>query len=234
MHIGAHLDPARLVDLTQPLGPATPLWPDSTPFEARVDVDHERDGAYARTLRLPEHSGTHLDAPAHFAQGGPTIEAIPLERLVRPAVVVDARPLADGDPGFLLERRHLEEVERRDGPIPAGCAVLVCFGWDAHVGDPDRYLGPPGALAFPGLAEDAARLLVERRVAGLGVDTLSTDAGSSTTYPVHGVILPAGIWQLEGLVGLDRLPPRGAWLVAAPLLLVEGSGTPARVFALLP
>jgi kynurenine formamidase len=102
------------------------------------------------------------------------------------------------------------------------------------VADPERYLGAHGSLAFPGLDVSAAELLLARGVVGVGIDTLSTDPGASTTFPVHRTLLPAGLWQVEGLVSLERLPPRGAWIVVAPLRLVEGSGTPARVLGVLP
>ena len=116
--------------------------------------------------------------------------------------------------------------------MPAGGAVLLCTGWDAFRDDPARYLGDP--LDFPGYGRDAAVLLVERRVAGLGIDTLSVDAGAAADFPVHHTTLPAGFWHLEGLVGLDALPDVGATLVVGALKLPGSSGTPARVLALLP
>ena len=223
------LAPGRLVDLTQPLGPATVLWPGSRPFEARVEVDHDTHGAYARELALPEHAGTHLDAPAHFARDGAAADAIPLAALVRPAARLDVRDLVGDDQRFALTAAQVEQLEARDGRLAAGCAVLVHTGWDRYAGDPDRY-GPP----FPGIAADAARLLVERGVAGIGIDTLGVDPGDAEGFPAHRVTLPAGLWHLEGLVGLERVPRRGAWIVAAALPLVDGSGAPARVFAILP
>lgn len=226
------LAPDRIVDLTQPLGPATPLWPGSKPFSAELASDYEPDGSFLRDLAMPEHAGTHLDAPAHFVEGAALTHQIPPAMLVRPAVKLDVRPWVGDDASATIGRDVVEELERRDGEIQAGSAVLVHTGWDAHVGDPDRYLGDP--LAFPGLGRDAAELLVERGVVGLGIDTTSVDPGSSTEHPVHHVTLPAGLWQLEGLVNLARVPPRGAWVVVGALLLVDGSGAPARVFAILP
>ncbi len=227
------LDPDRLVDLTQPLGPGTTLWPGSRPFAATTVSDYDDGGGYARELEVPEHAGTHLDAPAHFDRGGIRVDAIPLATLVRPAVRLDARPWVNGDASVTIDATALLELEEREGVIEPGSAVLVHTGWDAYWQDPGRYLGAPDP-AFPGLAADAAELLVERGVAGLGIDTLSVDPGHSTELPVHNITLPAGIWHLEGLIELGRVPPRGAWLVAAPLRLVDGSGTPARAFAILP
>jgi len=224
---------ANLVELTQPLGPDTALWPGSRPFAATTVANYATEGSYSRELEVPEHAGTHFDAPAHFAPTGDRVDAIEIAALVRPAVKLDVRDVVNGDATVTIDAAAILELEDRDGTIEPGTAVLVHTGWDAFWHDPARYLGDPDP-AFPGLSRDAAELLVERGVAGLGIDTLSVDPGHSLDLPVHHVTLPAGIWQLEGLVGLERVPPRGAWLVAAPLRLVDGSGAPARVFAILP
>ncbi len=220
----------RVIDLTQPLGPETVLWPGSVPLEARVLSRIETEHSYARQITTPEHAGTHLDAPSHFAVGGANVDAIPAERLVAPAVVIDVQAECEADPNFAIGREHVEEAERRDGPIEAGSAALALTGWDKFLSDGERYVGG----AFPGFGAGAAELLIERGVVGLGIDTLGVDPGGATDYPVHTLTLPAGLWHLEGLVNLAALPPRGALLVVGALRLVDGSGTPARVFALLP
>jgi kynurenine formamidase len=225
----ALLGPDRLLDLTQPLGPATILWPGSQPFAADVEGEVNTDGFYARQLSLPEHSGTHLDAPAHFVRDGATVEQIPIGALVRPAVCLDVRELVGDNPSFTLSAAMIEAIEARDGVIPADTVVLVCTGWDRYHGDASR-----DTLAFPGIAADAAQLLVDRGVAGIGIDTLSVDAGHASTFPTHHITLPAGLWHLEGLTRLERVPARGAWLVAAAIPIVDGSGAPARAFAILP
>jgi kynurenine formamidase len=227
------LEAGRLVDLTQPLGPETVLWPGSRPFSAELEADHDTGGAYSRHLSLPEHAGTHLDAPAHFSRAGATVDALPLDLLVRPLVRLDVRGLVGDDPAFTLAARDVEEIESVEGEIPSGCAVVVWTGWSRFLGRPE-YSGRDGRLAFPGLGPDAARLLVERRAAGVGIDTLGIDPGHAVDAPAHRVTMPAGMWHLEGLVGLERVPARGAWLVAAVLPVVAGSGAPARAFAILP
>jgi kynurenine formamidase len=231
-HVG--LRPEKLLDLTQPLGPATILWPGSRPFAADVEVDHDRHGVYARDLSLPEHSGTHLDAPAHFVRNGATVDEIALGALVRPAVCLDVRELVGDDASFALTADMIATFEDRDGVISRGTAVLVCTGWDRFHGDPARYRGTEDSLAFPGIGADAAELLVDRGVAGIGIDTLSVDAGHASTFPTHHITLPAGLWHLEGLTRLESVPARRAWLVAAALPVVDGSGAPARAFAILP
>lgn len=223
----------HVVDLTQPLGPQTVLWPGSRPFETSHEATYESAGMYFRSLTMPEHSGTHLDAPSHFHPGGDHVVDIPANKLVVPAHVIDVRNLVSGDPAFTLESSHVEAFEKQHGQIQPGSAVLICTGWDRFLGDGDAYVGPVGATSFPGVGAEAARLLVERQIVGLGIDTLGVDPGYSTDYPVHFTTLPAGLWHLEGLINLHELPPTGALLVVGALRLVDGSGTPARVFALI-
>jgi kynurenine formamidase len=228
------LAPDRLVDLTQPLGQATVLWPGSRPFVAVTTVNYDTHDAYARDLELPEHAGTHADAPAHFAREGATIDEIPLERLVRPAVRLDVRDRVGENAAYAVTTEDVLRIERREGRIPAGSAVLVHTGWERYVGDPARYGAASDPPAFPGLGIDAVRLLVERGVAGIGIDTLGVEPGGATDFGVHRITASAGLWHVEGLVGLERVPARGAWLVVAVVPVVGGSGAPARAFAVLP
>ncbi len=228
------LTPDRLVDLTQPLGPRTVLWPGSTPFTATVVADFDTHGGYARELAVPEHAGTHLDAPVHFTREGVDAATLSLEVLVRPAVRLDVRDRVADDPRHEVTAADVERVEAADGVIPSGVVALVHTGWDAYADDVERYVGTGDVPSFPGLAVDAAELLVARGVVGVGIDTLGIDPGHALDFPAHRVTLPAGIWHLEGLVGLERLPARGAWLVVAPIPIVDGSGAPARVLAILP
>ncbi len=232
--LAAALTGARIVDLTQPLGPQTALWPGSSPFVATTVATYEDDACYARELALPEHAGTHLDAPAHFVPGAARVHELDVSTFVRPVAKLDVRAWVGDHERTTIDRVVLEELEQRDGRIEAGSVVLVHTGWDAHLVDADRYLGPNGTTAFPGLALSGAELLVEREVVGIGIDTLSTDAGHVSSSEVHFCVLPSGAWQLEGLVNLELVPARGAWLVTAPLNLVDGSGTPARALAIVP
>jgi kynurenine formamidase len=222
----------RVLDLTQPLDERTALWPGSHPFTAVGDEGYDADGFWSRHLGIPEHAGTHIDAPRHCVPGGAAVADIPAEQLVRPAVRIDARALCAGDAAWVLRAADVEAWEAEHGRVPAGAAVLLCTGWDGYLEDPGAYLGDPPR--FPGFGEDAAGLLVEREAAALGIDTLSVDAGAATDFPVHRVALLAGVWHLEGLIGLDAVPDTGATLVVGALRLPGASGTPARVFALVP
>jgi kynurenine formamidase len=222
---------AQVVDLTQPLGPETVMWPGNPAFAAEQLGSYEPDGFYARAIALPEHAGTHFDAPAHFAPDGERAHEVPAERLVVPCAVVDVSAECAADPGYGLDGKRLERDEAEHGQLPEGAAVLVRTGWDRHRTDPATYVE---SMSFPGLEPSAAELILERGCAGIGIDTLSIDPGRATDVPVHHITLPAGLWHLEGLIGLEALPPRGATLFVGALKLVDGSGTPARVLALLP
>jgi kynurenine formamidase len=221
----------RVVDLAQPLSEATAVWPGGAPLRATVVDRHEDGGVFSRELAFGEHTGTHLDAPVHFHPGGVAVDGIAADDLVCEAAVIDIAAACAADPDYGLAAGDVLAHEAEHGTLPRGIAVLVRTGWSAHLGDPARYVG---YLRFPGVSVDAARLLIERGVAGIGIDTLSIDRGAESAFAVHHLTLPAGLWHLEGLVRLDELPPRGALLVIGAPPLAGGSGMPARPLALLP
>ena len=235
---------ARVVDLTHPFDERTPYWPTSTSGFKLERLHYGRtDGGFfysAYSFCAPEHGGTHLDAPIHFAEGRWTADQIPLDRLVRPAVVIDVAAAAAADPDHRLTVAELTAWEARHGRVPAGTIVLLRTGWSARWPDRKRYLGDdtPGdasRLRFPSYGVEAARILVvERKVAALGVDTASIDPGSARDFPVHQVVAEANVPGFENLTGLEALPPTGAWVVALPMKIAGGSGGPLRAIALLP
>lgn len=221
----------RIVDLTQPLSPDTAPWPGEPPLRFEEQANVPADGYYARRIDLHEHTGTHFDAPAHFVEGGATVDEIAAGRLVVPARVVDVSGQASEDPDYAVTADDIRAMERKHGDLAPGEALLALTGWDMHLADPARYVGD---LRFPGFGADAAELAVERGLAGIGIDTLSVDRGCDETYPVHLAVLGGGLWQLEGLVGLDLIPAVGAMLIVGVPPLVGASGFPARVLALVP
>jgi kynurenine formamidase len=225
-----------VVDLTAPLSSRTVMWPGEDPPQADVVDRHDRDGSYSRRVTLGEHSGTHFDAPVHFAPGAEAVADIPADRLVVPLRVLDITGRIGDDPDGRLEPADVAEHEQDHGVIGAGCAVFLRTGWDRYRDDRSSYAGPEGDLRFPGFGVAAARLLVEERGAvGLGIDTLGIDPGRAHDFPVHRhVSLPQGVWHLENLIDLQALPAAGAWAVVGVPRLVDASGFPARVLALVP
>ncbi len=234
----------RLIDLSHSYGEDTLYWPTSpSAFEKEELAFGLTDGGWfysAYSVCTPEHGGTHLDAPVHFAKGGDTTEKIPLENLVAPAVVIDVSEKAAADRNYRLTAEDLREFENRHGKIAPGTIVLLRTDWSQYWPDAMAYLGDdtPGDasnLQFPGFGEAATRILAEdRRVAMLGVDSASVDYGKSQDFIVHRIGSAQGVANLENLTNLDQLPATGATILALPMKIEGGSGGPVRVVALVP
>lgn len=234
---------ARLVDLSHSFDERTIYWP-TAPERFRLEpiAVGETDGGWfyaAYSICTPEHGGTHLDAPRHFAASGATTDTIPLERLVAPAVVIDMSRDAARDRDALLGSAQIEAFEAEHGPITPGTIVLVRTDWSKRWPDVEQYLGDatPGEtsnLHFPGIGEDAAKLLVTREIAAVGIDTASLDHGPSRDFLAHRVLAAADIPGFENLHSLAELPARGALVIALPMKIGEGSGGPLRAIAIVP
>ncbi len=231
----------RLVDLTHAFGEDTLYWPSAT-TGFRLNTLHRGRVAAgyfysAFSFCAPEHGGTHLDAPVHFAEGRRSADEVPLEQLVAAAVVIDVTAKADADPVYRLSREDVLAWEKANGRTEAGSIVLLRTGWSRRWPDAQRYFGnaTPGdtsKLRFPGYGAEAARLLVEERKAG--VDTASIDYGPSQDFIVHQIANGANVPAFENVTNLDALPPLGAFVVALPMKIRGGSGGPVRIIALVP
>lgn len=198
---------------------------------------------YWNVLHLGEHTGTHFDAPVHWITGKDLpdnrCDTIPARRFVGPACVIDVTAAVEHDEDFLLLPEHLQAWERDHGKVPAGAWVLLRTGWSARR-DAASFLnvredGPHS----PGFHQATSRMLAEDRdVLGVGVETVGTDAGQAATFdppfPNHTIMHGAGRFGLASLCNLDQLPPTGAIVIAAPLKIVNGSGSPLRVLAIAP
>jgi kynurenine formamidase len=227
----------RVLDLSYAINDKLVPWPgDEKFFEAKVNATIEKNGYFTRSFWMLEHYGTHMDAPAHFQPGKATVDQIPVKQLFGPAVVLDVRADSEKNADYQLGGARLEDWEKRHGPIPEGAIVLLRTGWASRWPDVQNYRnqGAKGKMHFPGFSVDAAKLLVQRKVSGLGCDTLSIDYGASEDFAVHHISLGAGLYHLENLADLSELPEAGAFLIVAPIKLEGGSGGAVRVFALLP
>lgn len=227
----------QVLDLTYAINEKLVSWPgDEKWFEAKVNASIEKNGYFTRSFWMLEHYGTHLDAPAHFPPGKATVDQIPAKQLFGPAVVLDVRTDGAKDADYQLPTTRVEEWEKRYGRIPAGAIVLLRTGWASRWPDAQKYRNQDaqGKMHFPGFSVEAAKLLIERKVSGLGCDTMSIDYGASEDFAVHHLALGSGLYHLENLADLGALPETGAFLVVAPIKLKGGSGGPVRVFAVLP
>ena len=227
----------RLVDLTDVLGAETILWPGAPPLEIVDAVTHDAHGYHARVLTTFEHAGTHFDAPEHFVPGGADTASISIDDLVVPAVVIDISEKAETNPNTVVEPDDVVAFEKEHGTIPAGSAVLMLSGWARRKSNALSYIGSESTtdLKFPGFGVEAARMLVDRGVVGLGVDTLGIDPGDKPDFPVHRTVShPAGLWHLENLINLEQLPATGGVIVVGVPRIAGGTGFPTRVFAFVP
>ena len=238
-----NLSSTRIVDLTHAFDKNTIYWPTS-PFGFELKPLHKGPtplGFYyaAYSFCAPEHGGTHLDAPAHFAEGVWSSGEIPVERFIRPAVVIDVSDKANENRDYTLTMEDIAAFEAKHGTITEGATVLLRTGWGSRYPNRLAYLGDdrPGDasnLHFPSFGVEAVKLLISRRVSMFGVDTASIDPGTSKDFPVHRLAAANDVAGLENLANLEELPPTGATLIALPMKIGGGSGAPLRAIALVP
>lgn len=239
----------EVVDLSIPLGSETqvialpPIFAPSPGVSMAVISRYDDMGPawYWNTITMGEHTGTHFDAPIHWVTGKDlpdnATDTIPARRFVGPACVFDVSRESAANPDFLLTAEHIADWERAHGRIPAGAWVLLRTDWSKRSGAAFINADDTGPHT-PGFHQDASYFLAhERDVVGVGVETIGTDAGQAGTFtppfPNHTIMHGAGKFGLASLCNLDRLPATGAIVIAAPLKLVNGSGSPLRVVALV-
>lgn len=239
----------EVIDLTAALSELTPIIQLPPPFAntqrfrlTEISNYDERGPAwYWNDISTGEHVGTHFDAPVHWVTGrnGLDVSQVSPKQLIAPAVVIDKSEECSRNPDFLLEVSDVEEWQREHGSLPKGGWLLYRTGWDERAADQQRFLNADaGGPHTPGISIECARWLAEEApIIGVGVETVGTDAGRAhgfdPPFPCHAYMLGAGKYGLTQLANLAKLPPAGAVLIAGPLPIVRGSGSPARVFALV-
>jgi kynurenine formamidase len=239
----------EVIDLTAPLSSETPIlklpapFADTVPFSLEEISRYDDRGPawYWNNIHTGEHTGTHLDAPVHWitAKDGDDVSRILPQRLIAPAAVLDVSGRVADDPDFLLSIDDIKRWEAEHGPLPVGGWLLLRTGWDARSADQDAFLNADETGPHtPGISVEAAKWLAqEAPVIGVGVETVGTDAGAAHSFdppfPCHSFVLGAGKYGLTQLQNLRLLPPAGAVVIAAPLPIVGGSGSPTRVLALV-
>ncbi|MBB4930512.1 kynurenine formamidase [Lipingzhangella halophila] len=239
----------EIIDLTAPLTGKTPVLRLPEPFANTINFQLEEISRYDdrgprwywNNIHTGEHTGTHVDAPNHWVSGkdGLDVSQIPLGSLIAPAVVLDVTDRVAEDPDFLLGIDDVRRWENEHGPLPEGGWLLFRTGWDVHSGDEADFLNADEQGSHtPGISAECARWLAEETpLAGLGVETVGTDAGLAPEleppFPCHELLLGAGKYGLTQLQNLAKLPPTGAVLLVSPLPVVGGSGSPARALALV-
>ncbi|MDA0832374.1 MAG: cyclase family protein [Planctomycetota bacterium] len=229
----------KIIDLGLSLDAKNPFWPGDNyfAFDLKTISTLENDGVLSKTFSMPEHLGTHIDAPNHFEKGQPSVDEIPAEQLFGPGVVIDISMKAEVDADAWLTINDIRDWETDHGEIPQRAIVLLHTGWGRFVKMPSRYQNRDtlGKMHFPAFSPEAATWLIKQRnIRGLGLDTMSIDRGISTKFEVHHIVNGAGRYGLENVMHLDMLPPCGFSLIVAPIKIAEGTGGPTRIWAVVP
>jgi kynurenine formamidase len=237
------LTEGKIVDLSHSYDADTIFWPTEDGFRLEKEQDGINDKGFyyaSNKFTTAEHGGTHIDAPRHFAQGHPTVDQIPLEQLIGQAIIVDVSAKCEQNPDYLIAPDDLQQWEQQNSAIPNGAIVIFRTGFGKRWPDRKTYLGTDerGAQAvaklhFPGLSPDAARwLIANRSIKAVGLDTASIDYGQSTMFETHRALFEKDIPAFENLANLDTLPVKGFNIVALPMKIGGGSGSPLRVVAI--
>ncbi len=240
------LDTGKLLDMTYAFDENTIYWPTAESFKLEKLEWRTLEGGWwyaSNNYSASEHGGTHADAPIHFSENGKTIDRIPLQDWIGPAVKIDVVSKCSGNRDYLLTVEDVKQWEEKYGKVPDNAWVLMYTGIDtAFYPDREKVLGTSKTgkdaipeLSFPGFSAEVAEFLVnERNIKGIGLDTPSIDYGKSKDFMVHRICFAANKLAIENIANLDKLPAAGAVLYVIPMLIKDGTGAPARAFAVLP
>jgi kynurenine formamidase len=237
VRLGQLLAGARVIDMSYPLTAEFPLFPAYDPVRVAEKFNCKEDGFFVKSWAFDEHSGTHVDAPAHFGDGAATVDRIEPEELILPVAVIDIRERVEHDHDASVVPDDVLDWERRHGPLAERCALFALTGWGSRVHDPAAYLNADagGTMHAPGFSAELTDFLKDERpgVRAIGLDTASLDIGASPDFPAHASWLPSGRYGIENLARMAELPPLGAVAIVGVPRLAGGSGGPTRVLALV-
>jgi kynurenine formamidase len=223
-------------DLTHTFTTKTPVFPAFKPIRITPKFSIAKDGFFANEITFDEHTGTHMDGPAHFVSGGPTADRLPADKFIAPLAVIsiESRAAKDADAAVTID--DVLAWEKLHGRLPAGAFVAMYSGWGSRIANGDRFLNkdPKGTMHAPGFGEAVATFLTrERDIVGAGVDTLSLDIAAASKFVAHLAFLGAGKYGVELLANLNAVPPSGATIVVGGPKHEGASGGPCRVYALV-
>lgn len=221
----------KLVDLTHTLLPGVPQWDRNCGFQKQTLLDYSdcKNKVKFRVQKLSMVSGigTHIDAPMHCFENGKSVADIPLEDLISPCIIIDVAPKAHDQ--YKISIHDVKEFESQYGEIQENTFVIIHTGWAKYWSIPEKYRNN---LCFPTLSKEAAQLLLERDILGIGVDTLSPDRAEED-FPIHDLVLSSGKYLIENIANADLLPAIGAYIIALPLKIQDGTEAPIRLIGLI-
>ncbi len=234
----------NLVDLTHDYSEDTLYWPTEDGFKLEKEFDGMTEKGYyysAKKFSAPEHGGTHIDAPIHFAQDGNTVDQIPLEQLVGNGIVVDVSRECQKNNNYQVTINDFSNWESQYGEISSRIIVFLYTGYGNLWPNRKNYLGTDkvgiealSELRFPGLDPEAAKwLIANRQINAIGIDTQSIDYGKSQLFETHRILCSSNIPFFENVANLDKLPPNKFSVVALPMKIKGGSGAPLRLVAIV-
>lgn len=233
------------IDLSHDFSDETIYWVTAEPFKRTTVAEGMTDQGFyysAYNFSGAEHGGTHIDAPVHFAEGRNTVDALPLGQLIAPAIKIEVSQQAASNPDYRISVEDIQSWEKQNGQIPDGSIILFRTGFGKFWPDKKQYLGTDqkGAeavkdLHFPGLAPEAADWLVKnRKINAVGIDTASIDYGQSTKFESHVALMSNNIPAFENVANLEKVPVKGAHVIALPMKIKGGSGAPLRIVVFIP
>jgi kynurenine formamidase len=239
----------EFVDLTHTFEPGIPHWPGFPGEERSTIYWYENDGTcdtcigygfYAQTFNHVGQWGTHVDPPAHFIQGLRTLDQISVKEMIMPLVVIDVHQKVAKNPDYVITMEDIRKWEKKNGKIPEGSFVAMRTDWSKRWPDPVAMANrdADGIAHYPGWSVEVLQYLYEeRKITASGHEPTDTDPGISTSagdYSAEAYILSTDHYQIELLANLDKVPESGALVVVSFPKPKDGSGFPARVFAILP
>jgi kynurenine formamidase len=234
------------IDLSYDFSDKTLYWPNNpTGFKLDTQFNGTTPGGYyysSNAFHAPEHGGTHIDAPVHFAKGNWSVDEIPLQQLLGEAVVIDVSANVNNNADYQVTVADVEAWEKQNGRIPDNAILLFKTGWGKYYPDASKYLGTPekgqeavARLHFPAVHPDlAAWLIKNRKIKALGIDTPSVDYGQSKDFKTHQILYAENILGFENIANMDKLPATGAYIIALPMKIKSGTGGPLRIIAWVP
>lgn len=230
----------KVIELSHKINEKMVSWPGdekfSIPYTKKVITNYKDDGFYSNSFNILEHTGTHIDAPIHGCENRFSIDQIPVDNFIVNGCVIDTSKQVHSNPDYQLQIEDINRWEIINGRIKGNSFIIMRTDWSEYWDKPVMYINKDdsGIMHFPGFSKESIEFLIkERGIAGIGVETLSIDPGFSNNFEIHKILFAANKYAIENLTNIKLLPPKNFTLIAIPLRINDGSGSPVTVIALI-